>query len=117
SRAQVVDRRDRPIVQHRGPHPLNVGGGWYVVKAMHVLVIAAALQATFAIQLDPDGVPGWHVEAVERTLPADVEDDQLTAVPEDKAEFVVRGTLTTTHLDYEVVGHPFAGTIDLIGRD
>ena len=100
-----------------------------VVPIVALLVLArpaaadeAPTTATVAVELTADGVPGWHVDAVERTLAGDVLDERLLAPGEGSAELVLAGALSATELRYRIElpeRPPVAGTIALpgLGRD
>lgn len=79
-------------------------------------------KASFALELEADGVPAWHVDAVERTLAADLVGDRLRAPPpeDEPAELVLRGQLSRGELRYQVElpgRAPFSGVIELAGLD
>ena len=99
-----------------------------VVSIVTLLVLARPAaadeltsKATFAVELEADGVPAWHVEAVARTLTADLVGERLLAPPEGTpAELVLRGELSPGELRYRIElpdRAPFPGVIALAGLD
>ncbi len=78
--------------------------------------------ATFAVELTADGVPAWHLEAIERALVTDLPGPRLK-VPTDantSPELVIAGELGRDELRYRIeqpARPPITGKLALAGLD
>ena len=93
---------------------------WVMTLAGAATATAGAGAATFAVELTADGVPAWHLEAIERALAADLPGPRLKVPPGTDAapELVIAGALGRDELRYRIeqpARPPITGTLPLRG--